>query len=272
MIDTLLLFLDSLKELSIELLIIGLIFFAVERIRPAEKTTPFFSPAFKNELGLALVNGTVFSPFFKAIIAGILLAAIQKYIPFQIFQTQLAALPLTLQILAACFIMDFSTYWRHRITHRFKWLWPFHSIHHAAKEITWITALRLHPIDILVAITFDVFILHIFGFDAPGIALAIIAIGLYNYFTHANIDLKYPSPIRYIFASPNFHRWHHATEKSAYDKNFCSMFSLLDVMFGTYHHPEELPSGYGLEPKDQKDYPKSLIGWLAYPFKKITKI
>jgi len=258
---------SRLFELSIEILIFGLAFFAIEKIRPAEKKIKFIKHDTKEELALAFLNAGLFSPIAYTIVAVFLLSLIKDFIPYQIFNEQLASLPLLFQILAACFIMDFSTYWRHRTTHRVKWFWPFHAIHHSAKHLNWLTSLRLHPVDLFIATLFDVFILHIFGFEAEGIIFAIITIRCFNYFTHANIDLKFDKPIRYIFASPNFHRWHHATEKSAYDKNFCSMFSLLDVMFGTYYHPEDLPSGYGLEPKEQKNYPTSILGWLTYPFK-----
>jgi len=256
---------------TLQLIVIGAIFFFIEKIRPAEKNTHFIKSDFKQELGLAVLNTSVFYPIINAIFAIAILKALIDFLPYQIFNEQLSTLPLLLQVLAACFIMDFATYWRHRTTHRVKWLWPFHSIHHAAKNVNWLTSARLHPVDVLVATIFDVVILHIFGFEATGIAIAVLVIGLYNFFTHANIDLKFQKPIRYIFASPNFHRWHHATEKSAYDKNFCAMFSLLDVMFGTYYHPEDLPEGYGLEPQEQELYPKSMWGWLTYPFQKLLQ-
>lgn len=247
---------------------IGAVFFFIERIRPAETKTPFFKTDSRQELGLALFNISIIAPLFYAFIAGGVLVFIKNMLPYQIFDAQISALPVVMQILAACFIMDFSTYWRHRFTHRVKWLWPFHSIHHAAQSINWLTSMRLHPVDFCVALTFNVFMLHVFGFSAGGITIGFFTYYLYNYFTHANLDLQYPKPLRYILASPNFHRWHHATERSAYDKNFCAMFSLFDLMFGTYYHPEELPAGYGLEPKEQARYPKGFLGWLAYPFKR----
>ena len=198
--------LQTAGKLSVELLIVGALFFAIEKIRPAEKKTPFIKSDSKEELGLAFLNTTLCTPLFHAAIAIFLLGTVKEFIPYQIFASQLTSLPVILQILAACFIMDFSTYWRHRTTHRVKFLWPFHSIHHAAERLNWLTAMRLHPIDIFMATLFDVFVLHIFGFDAAGIVFAVLTIKLFNYFTHANIDLKFAKPIRYIFVSPNFHR------------------------------------------------------------------
>ncbi|MFK7839727.1 MAG: sterol desaturase family protein [Bdellovibrionales bacterium] len=262
--------LNTLKILSVELVIFGLIFFLIEKIRPAEKNVNFFKSDFKEELGLALLNASIFQPIFNIIVAGGIIALISSYIPYQIFDQQLQTAPVIVQVIAICFIIDFSTYWRHRVTHTFKILWPFHSIHHAAQHLNWLTSMRLHPVDLLIATLFDVIILHVFGFSTPTIAIGFIIFAFYNHFTHANIDLKFEKPVRYIFASPNFHRWHHATAYSAYNKNFCAMFSFLDLIFGTYYHPEDLPEGYGLEPHNQKNYPKSLIGWLKYPFRKTS--
>lgn len=252
----------------LEIIVVGGFFFLIEQMRPAEKVS-FFKPGFKEELGLAFLNVSLFSPICVVIMAFFVMNFIQYYIPYQMFAPQIEALPVTIQIIFGLFILDFSTYWRHRFTHNY--MWPFHSVHHAAENLTWLTALRLHPIDILTATVFDVMMLHLLGFKGAGLLGAIFILKGYNYFTHANIDLKFDKPFRYVFASPHSHRWHHAGEKHAYNKNFCAMFSLIDVMFGTFYHPERLPKGYGLEPVDQKEYPAGLLGWLAYPFRQVLK-
>jgi sterol desaturase/sphingolipid hydroxylase (fatty acid hydroxylase superfamily) len=240
---------DAFLQLSMELVIFGAIFLAIERIRPAEKKTDFIKSDSRQELALAMFNISIIAPLFYTFIVGGVLIFIKNLLPYQIFDAQLSALPALAQIIAACFILDFATYWRHRFTHRVKWLWPFHSIHHAAQNINWLTSMRLHPIDFCVALTFNVLMLHVFGFSAGGITLGFLVYYFYNFFTHANLDLQFPKPFRYILASPNFHRWH-------------------DLMFGTYYHPEELPKGYGLEPAEQTRYPNGFLGWLAYPFRR----
>ncbi|MBL4805060.1 MAG: sterol desaturase family protein [Alphaproteobacteria bacterium] len=252
----------------IEILLVGAVFYMIEKMRPAEEVT-FFKPGFREELGLAFLNVSLFSPISIVVMAFFVMNVIQDIIPYQMFSSQIEALPITIQIVFGLFILDFSTYWRHRFTHHF--MWPFHSVHHAATNLTWLTALRLHPIDIFTATVFDVLMLHLLGFSGVGLLGAVFILKGYNYFTHANINLKFDKPLRYVLASPHYHRWHHAGEKHAYNKNYCAMFSLIDLMFGTYYHPERLPKGYGLEPLEQKDYPDGLLGWLAYPFKQVAK-
>lgn len=248
-----------------ELLVVGAVFFLIEKIRPAEKSIGFFKPEFWQEIGLALLNTLLFIPVFAIGITFGVQHIIQPLIPHQMFATDIEALPILMQALLGAFILDFSTYWRHRFTH--KYLWPVHSIHHSAEHLSWITSMRLHPLDVLTALIFDMTILHIVGFGGPGIVFSILFLKGFNYFTHANIEVKFSKPTRYIFASPVFHRWHHATEKEAHDKNFCAMFSCIDLVFGTYYHPEHLPESYSLG-EDQKDYPHTLGGQLLYPFKK----
>lgn len=257
-------------QLAIELMIVGLVFFFVEKIRPAEKNVRFFKDDFKEELSFAFINVIITVPIFAALIYFILKYVVEPLIPYQMFAPQIEQLPILAQVILGAFILDLSTYWRHRFTHHY--MWRFHSIHHSAEHLNWLTSMRLHPIDILIAVTFDLTILHFLGFSGAGMAFAVILLKGFNYFTHANIDLQFSRPMRYIFASPNFHRWHHANDISAYNKNFCSMFSCIDLMFGTYHHPEKvLPESYGLGGKDQENYQKNFLAQLAYPFKKPKK-
>jgi len=258
------------KELFIELLIVGALFFLIEKLRPAEKQIKFIKDDSRQELGFAVLNALIATPIFALLIFGVFEFLVEPLVPYQMFDEQIQTLPILLQVIMGAFILDFSTYWRHRFTH--KYVWNVHSVHHAAEHLNWLTSMRLHPADVLIAVIFDLTVLYFIGFTGAGMTFAIVILKAYNYFTHANLNLQFDKPMRYIFASPNFHRWHHADEVSAYDKNFCSMFSLIDLMFGTYHHPEnQLPKAYGIGKEAQKGYPKSFLGQLAYPFRKSKK-
>lgn len=262
--------LNTAKEFTLQIIGVGALFFLIEKIRPLHKNIKFLKDDSVQELGMATLNAIAFIPLWTILVSLTLISLLSGLMPYQAFNEHITALPIPLQVLIGAFIIDFSTYWRHRFTHNY--MWPFHAVHHAARELNWLTNLRLHPIDILTAVILDTTILYLLGFSGPGIIWAQILILFYGYFTHSNINLQYDKPLCYIFASPHFHRWHHANEKSAYDKNFCSMFSCLDLIFGTYHHPETPPEKYGISKAEQKDFPAlSLWGQLLYPFKRILK-
>jgi sterol desaturase/sphingolipid hydroxylase (fatty acid hydroxylase superfamily) len=171
----------------------------------------------------------------------------------------LSRLPLWLQGLFYLVASDFALYWIHRAFHRGA-LWKYHAVHHATRELEWISAARFHPVNLVLgSIAIDIALL------VAGVSPDIfLVIGPFNTITscmvHANLNWTF-GPLRYVFVSPVFHRWHHAS--AVCDKNFASTFSLWDVMFGTSYMPTgALPSGYGIV--DQA-MPEGLFAQMAYP-------
>lgn len=264
-------FINSKAFDVIEILLFGLLFFFIERIRPAEKNTPFFKDDLKNEAFLAFTNIFIFIPINVFLATLLLNMSLRPLFGEHLFAPHIESLPLIIQVLLGAIIIDLSTYWRHRFTHHY--MWSYHSVHHSADQLTWLTSLRLHPVDLFAAILLDTFVLYIFGFTGAGFVGAMIFIRIMNYFTHVNIDIKFSKPFRYMLASPTYHRWHHANVKEAYNKNYCGAFPFWDLLFGTYYHPEQLPPALGLSTPEQKNFPRlSTIGWLTYPLKREYKI
>jgi hypothetical protein len=83
------------------------------------------------------------------------------------------------------------------------------------------------------------------------------------FFVHANLNWTL-GPLRFVVATPVFHRWHHARPGEGGNANFAPLFSLWDVLFGTFYMPERrVPANYGI---DDPSFPQSFIGQLVYPF------
>ena len=45
--------------------------------------------------------------------------------------------------------------------------------------------------------------------------------------------------MRFVIATPVFHRWHYSREREAWDKNFAGLLPLGDILFGTYYMPKD---------------------------------
>lgn len=168
-------------------------------------------------------------------------------------------MPLWLQGVFYLVLSDFALYWSHRLFHRGAW-WKYHAVHHASKDVDWISASRFHPVNLaLGTAAVDVALLLV------GVSPDIfIVIGPFTTITsclvHANLNWNF-GPLRYVLVSPVFHRWHHATDVC--DKNFASTFSLWDRLFGTWHMPRGvLPDGYGI---DDDAMPEGLMPQIVYP-------
>lgn len=232
----------------------------------ADPDHKFLNSDFKIEFSYYMFNKLVTGVLLYFVITFMTIYLLQKYVPFEIFSEHINAMPFVVQVLLGLFIADVVFFLPHWFSHKF--LWRFHSIHHAAEHLSWITALRLHPVDVIPFSLGAAIILHVIGFQGEAMITAILIHDTYNVFVHCNITLNYPKPLCYILGSPNYHRWHHAAEKEAIDKNFATMFPIFDLLAGTYYHPDRLPKRYGLFEVEQKDFPKTFGGQLLYPFKK----
>jgi sterol desaturase/sphingolipid hydroxylase (fatty acid hydroxylase superfamily) len=172
---------------------------------------------------------------------------------------RLAALPLWGQAILYLVATDFALYWIHRIFHN-GFLWKYHAVHHASKDVEWISAARFHPVNLMLG-TAAVDVAAFLSGISPDIFLFV---GPFTTVTsclvHANLNWTF-GPLRGVFVSPVFHRWHHARDVA--DKNFASTFAIWDVMFGTYHMPVgQLPRGYGI---DDTAMPEGIVGQMLYP-------
>ncbi|KQV09095.1 hypothetical protein ASC89_03160 [Devosia sp. Root413D1] len=160
------------------------------------------------------------------------------------------------------FAGDFIGYWRHRLEHT-NLLWPSHAVHHSDTEMSWSTLLRFHPINRLTTTLIDSTFLLALGFPA----WAAVANGLvrhyYGYFIHADLPWTY-GPLGRIFVSPAMHRWHHAREYKYAGTNFATVFSAIDVAFGTFSLPGPCDVPLGLE----ADMGQGVRGQLTYPFRR----
>jgi sterol desaturase/sphingolipid hydroxylase (fatty acid hydroxylase superfamily) len=233
---------------------------------------PIFNSEFWMEFSLPFFNAIVSPPL--TILQQVLFIdlVLMKFLPHQIFQSSISQLPYFVQVFLAVVVFDLALYVRHRFVHEFAW--PYHAVHHAAREISFLTTNRLHPIDTFIMGFLDAFVLHILGFESEAFIAAAWIKQIFNMVNHSNMCFDFGSPLRYIFVSPNMHRWHHcADDPKAFNTNYCIVFAWIDVLFGTFYCPKDrLPNEYGVfNSKGESAVPLGLWNQLLYPFKQNWK-
>jgi sterol desaturase/sphingolipid hydroxylase (fatty acid hydroxylase superfamily) len=174
----------------------------------------------------------------------------------------LRELPLWLQCLAILLFQDVLLYWIHRGFHTAP-AWRFHAIHHSPATLDWLAAARFHVVNYLFYVILADLIVLLLGFSTEALfALAPFNI-LYATMVHANLNWTF-GPLRFVFASPVFHRWHHTLQAS--DRNFAPTFPFLDLIFGTFYMPAgTMPQHFG---NGDADFPEDFWGQLMYPFRR----
>ena len=169
--------------------------------------------------------------------------------------------PLWCQCVVILLLQDVLMYWIHRLFHR-STLWEFHAVHHSPEVVDWTSASRFHPVNAVAEFALADAVVLLMGFDPVALAILGPINMIVSTMVHANLNWTF-GPLRYVFASPVFHRWHHTAEAEGLDKNFAPTFPFLDVLFGTFHMPKgRVPVEYGAV---GERVPRGVLGQTVYP-------
>lgn len=179
-------------------------------------------------------------------------------------QAAVQSLPLLVQVIILILCADFVLYWEHRLFHEVKPLWPFHAVHHSVETMDWLAGSRSHIVQTFVERSLAMIPLYLIGPDKAALDIYVAFAALQAIVIHCNIKLPF-GPIKYLLVTPQYHHWHHSSEKPAIDTNYSAHTVLFDKLFGTYHMPvEHWPAEYGTT----QPLPRNFIGQLLYPFRK----
>jgi sterol desaturase/sphingolipid hydroxylase (fatty acid hydroxylase superfamily) len=160
-------------------------------------------------------------------------------------------------------LTDFLLYWIHRGFHG-AMMWRFHAIHHSAEQVDWTTSYRFHPVNLMLQPALVAMIMIALGISPQVMAFFIAWDILSAAFVHANVNWTF-GPLKYVIATPVFHRWHHGPANEGGSSNFAPTFAFWDVMFGTFYMPEgRLPQTFGV---DDLHFPQTYLSQLTYPFR-----
>jgi sterol desaturase/sphingolipid hydroxylase (fatty acid hydroxylase superfamily) len=132
--------------------------------------------------------------------------------------------------------LDFLYYWMHYASHKIRWMWATHSVHHSATRYNFSAAIRLGWTG-LISGNFLFFVpLAALGFHPVAIALMLMLNLLYQFFLHTELAPKL-GPLEWVLNTPAHHAVHHATNRPCLDKNFGGVLIVFDRLFGTFAEP-----------------------------------
>ena len=175
--------------------------------------------------------------------------------------------PHYVQVGMALWLVDFLVYWRHRLSHHIKVLWPIHAVHHSSERIDVLTTTRLHLLEVMAGGVITIYARRYFGMTAEAAASGFAIYLYWNYYIHTNVRIRHPSVLKYLLVSPFAHRWHHSNEESARDKNFGVVFAWNDWIFGTAYYPDRESNGYGVDSSNGIPLEESWWQHQLYPFR-----
>lgn len=250
----------GLDYFVLTLLISALVFIPMERFFAKYKEQKLLRKGWVTDLKYFMFShlGIQLLSFFTIIPAQILFNSWLNPSWHQMVSSQ----PLVLQFIEILIIVDFFSYWIHRSMHKVPSLWRIHAVHHSSHHMDWLAASRVHVFELIVNRFVGYIPLLFMGFSPAATYAYLVFISFHAIFIHANVSFRFPY-FRWVLATPEFHHWHHSSEKEAWDKNFAAFLPIYDVIFKTVHLPEHLPKKYGTTANTK--VPEGFVKQLMYP-------
>jgi sterol desaturase/sphingolipid hydroxylase (fatty acid hydroxylase superfamily) len=141
---------------------------------------------------------------------------------------------------------EFCYYWFHRASHRIRWFWATHAIHHSSNELNLSAAFRFGWFDRISGSGIFYAPLVWLGFPPVAVFAMLTLNLLYQFMLHATWIPKL-GWLEYVLNTPSHHRVHHAANLAYLDANYGGVLIIFDRLFGTFTAERaDLPCRYGL--------------------------
>jgi sterol desaturase/sphingolipid hydroxylase (fatty acid hydroxylase superfamily) len=167
-----------------------------------------------------------------------------------VYEIRLTTIPTGVQhwpsLIVLFVLVDLAFYVEHRSSHRIRFLWASHSVHHSSEKMLVTTAYRL---------TWTPTLSGVFAFYLPivwigynpawvyGMASGSLA---YQFFVHTELVPRV-GWLEWVINTPSAHRVHHASNPEYLDKNYGGVLLIWDHLFGSYQAERpDIPIRYGL--------------------------
>lgn len=181
--------------------------------------------------------------------------------------------PVWLAITVTLLCLDFAIYCQHIVSHRWSWLWRLHQVHHTDIAFDATTAVRFHPLEIVISMLYKTLCVYLIGANPTAVLVFEILLNGAATFNHSNINLPniLDKIIRTVVVTPDMHRIHHSTNPVEYNSNYGFCLSCWDKLCRTYTAEAKQPQNtmdIGLSPYRQ---PLSFIVLLWLPLKNLRR-
>ena len=144
--------------------------------------------------------------------------------------------PYPLAIVASLLAFDLAIYLVHLAFHTAPVLWRMHRLHHSDVDVDVATAVRFHPIQVLLSTLIKFAVILALGPPVLAVLLFETLFHALLLFNHANVRIPpaVDRVLRWFVVTPDMHRVHHSVLRAETDSNFGFALPWWDRLFGTY--------------------------------------
>lgn len=145
-------------------------------------------------------------------------------------------IPYSLAVILSVIFFDMVIYFQHLMFHAVPRLWRLHRMHHTDLDYDLTTALRFHPIEIVLSMLFKMSVVVVMGPPVLAVLIFEIVLNASAVFNHGNVRLHpfFDRVLRRFLVTPDMHRVHHSDIREETNSNFGFCLSWWDYLFDTY--------------------------------------
>lgn len=130
--------------------------------------------------------------------------------------------------------VEFCFYWMHRSSHRVRWFWAAHVVHHSSERMNFSTAMRQNATNIFNGGWLFFVPLALLGLNPVWIGVAFALSLVYQFFIHTTVVDKLSPALEFVLNTPSHHRVHHGRNRDCIDSNYGGVLIIWDRLFGTF--------------------------------------
>lgn len=209
-----------------------IIFWLLEYIFPLREKVWSTTKRWLQNIWLSSIN-TLFSRFLLFITP----VSVWLYIAKEwIWLFNLLQIHFIVELIISVIILDLIIYFQHVLSHRWKWFWKLHSIHHSDTTLDVSTGIRFHILEIIVSLLVKIIFVILLWLNPLSVVIFEILLVSSTLFNHSNLRLpdSMDTILSYIIVTPAFHQVHHSTLTKQTNSNYWFFLSIWDKLFRTY--------------------------------------
>ncbi len=145
-------------------------------------------------------------------------------------------------VVVSLLLLDLGIYGQHVASHRLPWLWRLHRLHHSDRQLDLTSALRFHPLEILLSMVWKGILIAVIGAPVLAVMIFEVMLNASALFNHANLrlPLAVDAWLRKFLVTPDMHRVHHSRREQETDSNYGFCLPWWDWLFRSYRaQPED---------------------------------
>lgn len=188
-----------------------------------------------NNLSIALINTLVLRLIFPGAAVGVALF-VQSH-QWGLMNVSIASgLAVWVKVCLGVLVLDWAIWAQHWLFHKVPLLWRLHRMHHTDLDFDVTTALRFHPLEILLSMMIKAAVIGLTGIPVVAVLFFEVLLNVSAMFNHGNIrlPLRLDRYLRWFLVTPDMHRVHHSWRPQETHSNFGFSLPWWDRLFGTY--------------------------------------